>query len=265
MQELKLSNFESIIKGGSSKPILINAFNNKGIEKSYVMKTYKSKFVSENFSIAKEILVTELAREFDLPVPEYGLIKIDNKDLKGIYADEEIKLLDKGYKFCTEYHEGYVIMSSVASSKFLKDFEIENLFAFDNLIMNVDRGGFRNKPNLLLNDEDMMLIDHEQTLAFVNSFENKKINYFSTFNNFYYNNHIFWSTLKSLRNDKKEFVFGEFIEILRTINIEKLNNIFEKMDFYGIEYGEKSIIFAYLYWAKQNYSHINNVLIDRLK
>ena len=105
MHELKLSNFESIIKGGSSKPILINAFNNQGIEKSYVMKTYKSKFVSENFSIAKEILVTELAREFDLPVPEYGLIKIDNKDLKGIYADEEIKLLDKGYKFCTEYHE----------------------------------------------------------------------------------------------------------------------------------------------------------------
>jgi len=265
MQELKLNNFESIIKGGSSKPILINAFNKDGIEKPYVMKTYKSKFVSENFSIAKEILVTELAKEFDLPVPEYGLIKIDNKDLKGLYTDEEIKSLDKGYKFCTEYHEGYVIMSSLASSKFLKDYEIENLFAFDNLIMNVDRGGFRNKPNLLLKDEEMLLIDHEQTLAFINSFENKDINFFSTFNNFYCNNHVFWSTLKNMRNDKKEQLFGEFIEILRTLNPEKLNVIFEKMNHYGIEYGEKNIIFAYLYWAKQNYSHINKVLIDRLK
>ncbi|WP_130735472.1 HipA family kinase [Flavobacterium sp. J27] len=265
MQELKINNFETVIKGGSSKPILINAFNHEGIEKAYVMKTYKSKFVKENFSIAKEILVTELAKEFDLPVPEYGIIKIDNKDLKGLYNDEEIKLLDKGYKFCTEYHEGYVIMSSLASSKFLKQFEVENLFAFDNLIMNVDRGGFRNKPNLLLNDDEIMLIDHEQTLAFINSFDNNNINFFNTFNNFYYKNHIFWANLKSIRNDKKEHLFEEFIEILRMFNIEKLNLIFEKMDFYGIEYGEKNIIFAYLYWAKQNCSHINKVLIDRLK
>lgn len=265
MQELKLSNFEGIIRGGSSKPILINAFNNDGVEKAYVMKTYKSKFVSENFSIAKEILVTELAKEFDLPVPEYGLIKIDNTNLKEFYTKEEIDQLDKGYKFCTEYHEGYVIMSSLASSKFLKDYEIENLFAFDNLIMNVDRGGFRNKPNLLLKDDEMMLIDHEQTLAFMNSFENKDINNFTTFNNFYYNNHIFWSALKKMRNDKKEHIFEEFIEILRMLNIEKLNVIFDQMDLFGIEYGEKNIIFAYLYWAKQNYSHINKVLIDRLK
>ena len=265
MQELKINNFESIIKGGSSKPILISAFNEAGLEKTYVMKTYKSKFVSENFSIAKEILVTELAKEFDLPVPEYGVIKIDNKDLKGLYTDEEIKLLDKGHKFCTEYHEGYVIMSSLASSKFLKDFEIENLFAFDNLIMNVDRGGFRNKPNLLLKDEEMMLIDHEQTFAFINSFESKDINYFNTFNNFYYQNHIFWATLKSMKNGKKEDIFVEFIEILRMLNIEKLNLIFDQLDKYDIEYGEKNIIFAYLYWAKQNYSYINKVLIDRIK
>jgi len=266
MQELRLNNFVDIIKGGSSKPVLINAFDENGIEKTYVMKTYKKKFVKENFSVAKEIIITFLAKEFDLPIPEYGVIKIDNKELITFYSDAEIKLLDNDYKFCTEYHEGYVIMSSLASNKLLKEYEIENLFAFDNLIMNVDRGGFRNKPNLLLNDDDMMLIDHEQTLAFINSFENiKDVNHFNTFNNFYYQNHIFWNTLKNINNTRKVHLFEEFIEILRLLNIDKLNLIFDKMDYFGIVYGDKSLIFAYLYWAKQNYSYINKVLIDRLR
>lgn len=198
MQVLKLNNYEGIIKGGSSKPILITAFNEAGIEKPYVMKTYKKKFVSENYSVAKEILILELAKEFDLPVPDYGIVKIDNEDLMEFYSKENVALLDEGYKFCTEYQEGFVIMSTIASPSFLKGYEIENLFAFDNLILNVDRGGFRNKPNLLLRDEEMLLIDHEQTFPFINSFEKADLNYYSVFNNYYCNNHIFWAVLKKL-------------------------------------------------------------------
>ncbi len=266
MQILKLSSYEDIIIGGSSKPILITAFGEDGIEKPYVMKTYKKKFVDENFSVAKEIVIAELAREFDLSVPDYGIIKIDNDDLQHFYTMEEINLLDDGYKFCTEYHEGYVIMSNLASSKFLKDYETENLFAFDNLIMNVDRGGFRNKPNLLLQDDEMLLIDHEQTLPFINSFPtNSPFNFYTVFKNFYYQNHIFWSNLKKRQNSKKEMLFEEFMENLRNLNIEKYKILFAKMQFHDIECGEISNIFAYLYWSKANCNYIKKVLIDRLK
>lgn len=267
MHELIIVNYESVLVGGSSKPILINALNNEGIEKPYVMKTYKTKFIEENFSIAKEIIVTYLAKEFDLPVPEMGLISIENKDLKKFYNEDEIKSIDNGYKFCTEYQEGYVIMSTtLASKKLVNEYDIGNLFAFDNLIMNVDRGGFRNKPNLLLKDENFLLIDHEQTFPFFNSFD-KKIdqNYFSIFNNFYYQNHIFWSLLKTFSTTKKQDLFNEFSEILKNLNIDKLKLIFSEMEKYGVKFGDKEIIFAYLFWAKQNYNKINNILISRLK
>ena len=266
MQILKLSNYEDIIKGGSSKPILITATSKDGVEKPYVMKTYKKNYVEENFSVAKEILITELAKDFDLPVPNYGIIKINNEELIDFYTKNEIELLDNGYKFCTEYHEGYVIMSSIASSNFLKDYKTENLFAFDNLIMNVDRGGFRNKPNLLLKDEEMLLIDHEQTFPFINGFPSSKpINFYSVFNNYYYQNHIFWNTLKKRQKAKKEMLFEEFMEILRTLNVEKYRALFDEMDKYDIAYGEINTIFAYLYWSKDNCNYIKKVLIDRLK
>lgn len=264
MQELRLTGFDSVIKGGSTKPILINAINEDNVEKAYVMKTYSSEYEKQNFSLAKEIFITHLAGEFDLPVPVCGVIKIDNNDLKKFYTEEEINKLDKGYKFCTEYHPGYVIMNSIVSQKHLNDYEIENLFAFDNLIMNTDRGGFRNKPNLLLKDNEMLLIDHEQTLAFINGFAQNEVNYHNTFINYYYKNHIFWATLKRIKGQKKAHLFDEFTEVLRMLNIEKLKSVFDKLDFYGIGYGEKNIIFAYLYWAKNNSDFINKALLNRL-
>ncbi|RRJ89413.1 hypothetical protein EG240_11740 [Paenimyroides tangerinum] len=267
MQELNLLGYHSVLSGGSSKPILINALNEIGEDKTFVMKTYRSNFIEENFSIAKEILVTILAREFDLPIPEYGLIKIDNTNLREFYSNDEVNLIDTGYKFCTEFHEGYVIMNTaLAIKKILKDYEIETLFAFDNLIMNVDRGGFRNKPNLLIRDEDFLLIDHEQTLPFYNSFEKKKdFNFFTIFNNFYYQNHIFWSTLKSFDHKKKQNLFDEFIELLRTLNINNIKLIFSQMEKFGILFGDKDAIFAYINWAKVNYSYISKVLKNRIK
>ena len=96
---------------------MINAINEDNVEKAYVMKTYSSEYEKQNYSLAKEIFITHLASEFDLPVPLCGIIKIDNNDLKEFYSEEEINKLDKGYKFCTEYHSGYIIMNSIVSQK----------------------------------------------------------------------------------------------------------------------------------------------------
>ena len=60
-------------------------------------------------------------------------------------------------------------------------------------------------------------------------------------------------------------LFEEFMEILRTLNVEKYRALFDEMDKYDIAYGEINTIFAYLYWSKDNCNYIKKVLLDRLK
>lgn len=264
MQILKLINIRGILKGGSTKPLLITALNESNREVPYVMKTYKKENIEENYTIAKEILITELAKKFDLPVPEYGLIKVNNSQLSKFYTLEEINKLDNGYKFCTEYIEGTLIANNELNKKLLDNYDYSKLFAFDTLMMNSDRGGFNNKPNLLLTDGQMLLIDHEQSLPFYNSFNKSETNYFNLFNVFYCKNHVFWNSLKKLPEKDKVHIFEEFIEILRTINFDFLNPIFEEFNKNEIVHGDKEAIFSYLYWAKNNLLHVHRTLNQKL-
>jgi hypothetical protein len=52
MQILKLTNIQFVLKGGSTRPLLITALNERNEEVPYVMKTYK-KNVEDNYAIAK--------------------------------------------------------------------------------------------------------------------------------------------------------------------------------------------------------------------
>lgn len=265
MQILKITNIRGILKGGSTKPLLITAINDSNEEVPYVMKSYKEKNVEINFTIAKEILISELAKKFDLPVPAYGLVKVSNFQLSKFYTAEEINNIDNGYKFCTLYKEGALVANNELNKKYLDAYDYSKLFAFDNLIMNSDRGGFTNKPNLLYTDNKMILIDHELSLPFYNSNNESEINFYNSFNVFFSKKHIFWISLNNLPKKDKEYIFEEFIEILRTMNFDFLNFIFEEFDKYNIAYGNKDVIFSYLYWAKNNFLHIQRTLNQKIK
>ena len=78
-------------------------------------------------------------------------------------------------------------------------------------------------------------------------------------NEFDIDNFLISGTLLGYARHKDLIPWDDDIDLL--VN----NKIFDQLDKYDIEYGEKNIIFAYLYWAKQNYSYINKVLIDRIK
>jgi hypothetical protein len=212
MQELKLVSIDGFAKGGSSKPLLITAVDEKGVPKQYVMKLFKTNHIEQNYSVAKEIFVNEFAKEFDLSVPDYAIIKIDHNLLTEFFSEEEINKLDKGYKFCSEFMSQYVIFNPLLSLPFIKDYDIENLFCFDNLVINVDRGGARDKPNLLINDSDILLIDHELTLPFIhNGIENN--NYYNYIRSYQHENHIVKKHLKALR--QKDNLFVDFFESLK--------------------------------------------------
>jgi hypothetical protein len=263
MDILRLTNIEGRLKNGSTLPLLINALKPNNLETSYVLKTYKHKYNESNFTIAKEIIISELAKKFDLNVPDYGLIKIEKDLLLPHYSQEFVNDLDNGYKFCTEYVDGAVSGVNSISKRYLDNYEYSKLFAFDHLLMNGDRGRFNNKPNLLYTDTKMILIDHEITLPFYAQLQNEA-NYFNLFQMFFCRNHIFWSNLNKLKHQEKINIFDEFIEILRNINFDFLNFVFDDLDKYNIPYGEKEVILGYLYWAKTNYSKIHKILNQKI-
>ncbi len=200
IKELNLVSIKKILEGGSTFPLVIEAEDENSNIAPYVLKLYKRQHVKQEFSVAKEILVAEIAKEFDLPVPDYGIINFDHKYLSGFFDDKYIDILDTGYKFCSKLKNGVFIYNPNTKNNFLKDYDLENVFAFDNVILNTDRGGFRNKPNLLVNDNDFVLIDHEQTFPFYSAqFINSKMNYKNIFSTYFCKKHVFYDQLKKIR------------------------------------------------------------------
>lgn len=264
---IKEIKFVSIIKvltsGASTKPLVIVARDETGAYGQYVVKLYKSEYVENNFSVAKEILISELSMEFNLSLPNYAIINFDHNLLKGYYQEEYIKKLHVGYKFCTEYTEGWAIYNPIIKSHYLKPYDVENVFAFDNLVINLDRGGTRRKPNLLINNQDFLLIDHEQTFPFYDIHVNaSKVKASFVFKNYLFDLHIFYDRLRTER--KKDFMFDEFIENVRMMDLSFLDVLFKDFNKYEIRNGEKSIIFAYLNWFKNNPTYLKEKLLERV-
>lgn len=264
IEELNLVSTNSIMKGGSTMPLLITAENSKGIISPYVLKLYKQKNVFQNYSVAKEILAIECAKEFDLPVVEYGVINFDHKLLEPYYNSDYIRLIDNGYKFCSKLIPGVVSYNSNVNNAFMKDYELGNVFAFDNLLISSDRGGHRNKSNLLIKDEEFYLIDHEQTLHFYSDPSiSSDINFKRSFSVYDYRKHIFYMLLKKSRI--KNNLFDDFQQSLYTFDLKIFDSIFAELDKFNISNRDKYICIDYIKWAKSNLDFVIKTLNDRIQ
>ena len=248
MDPLRLISIGEVMKGGTTKPINIIALNNDQAT-TYIMKVFTKSQIIQGASVAKEIICSELAKHFDLNCPEYGIIKINHNEFIGIYDEERIEKLDSGYKFCSRYLEANAMFNPLVTNSFLKDYEVATIFAFDLLVYNSDRGGFRNKPNLLINDNELYLIDHELTFPFIAEGINN-VNYEKYLGNYPYPQHVLIRYLKSLRD--KNNLFDEFIEMLKVLNLNDLNAIFDFLDEFDIAHVERQKFMHYFAWSKNN-------------
>jgi len=262
MNVLQLVQIHKTLEGGSSYPLLVTAVDSSGTLKKYVLKLFKNTDVCNSFSTAKEIIACELAKEFNLITPDYGIINFDHNLLEPFYTTEHLTHLYKGYKFCSEYVSNSVLYNGGLSKTFNDNYDIANLFAFDNIIINVDRGGFRNKPNLLINDDNIFLIDHEQTLPFINDQYNNP-NYYIYTINYQYKLHVAFDYLNRQRN--KDGYFDEFIEMLTYFEPKKILHTFELLDKYNIPYGDKYYFHEYFIWLKTKKDFIYKSLNQRFK
>lgn len=264
---LRLINIIEVLSGGTTKPLLINAIDENGKKGQYVVKVFTKRQIAQNYATAKEIIGCIIAKEFDLPISDFGIITFPDSFLQGFYTPQEIKDVDQGYKFCCEYNPIGPIFKDIMTSAFLKRYDFENVFAFDNLLLHVDRGGQRKKANLLVSNSHFLLIDHELILHFVDNHlkDTDTIIAQDLFNSFKeYNKHIFYTALKKNKSQSKGMLFDEFIELLRVFDLTIFENLYIQFDFYGIPYDGKKSTFAYFQWAKTHLGYIKNELIRRI-
>lgn len=232
-----------------------------------VVKLFTEDNVLQGNSIAKEFICNALASEFDFEIPNSFLIDLHQEDFLATLDEEVLTNLNSKYKglaFASILIDASLINESLKYQSFDMH-DRATLFAFDCLILNTDRGGYRNKPNLLVDDDGFILIDHELTLNFIDSENDASLNkILEVFNanswpNFH-QKHIFYSSLKNYKGSKKN-LFDTFEQLLRTLNINKIIEYIQELDGHQVKTGNSNLLIDYLRYLKQNSNHFRTVLL----
>lgn len=167
---LRLDVFEirGRLKGGQSLPVLAEAQDEEGNQRTVVLKLRRPESPWGHFegtSLACELIVAMLARHLDLPVPDYAIVRLPDFILPGVPDKDlrEVLRRNVGENFGSEYHEGMALWqpdlrpeaSDVLSS-------LEGVLVLDATVINGDRS--IEKPNLLMRGSDVLMIDHSLAL-----------------------------------------------------------------------------------------------------
>jgi len=111
-------------------------------------------------------LAAFIALEMELPIVEPAIIEItqefvDNQFGKGYYQKVSKSL---GYNVGSKYLKDYFILENYITLSPNQEIAAQNIFAFDLLIQNNDRR--YEKPNMLTNGNDLVMLDHELAFGF---------------------------------------------------------------------------------------------------
>ena len=228
MKILEAVRFESeLVAGGSTRPWLVLVADSDGELSKYIVKLFTEKNNIQQKAVAKEVFGNLLAREFDLPVADFGLINFSDDFIKTLPEEVGATLQDKDQrlKFGSSFKADMTIVDTNILRNSLKSYDIGTIFAFDNLVLNLDRGGFRNKPNLLANDKHFLLIDHEQIFPFADDaqYDVVKLDFRSNPPYYQYQKHLLFPIIQKMRNEEKQGIFDTFHESLAKFDINCLD------------------------------------------
>ena len=151
---------------GANKPLLIIGVDENGTKGDYVVKFRGAERMS-NEAFMRELLAAFIAMQMEIPVVNPAIVNISHDFvdlLKGNsawqYANASI-----GYNYSSEYLKDYLIMPV---NQVLNNHQLnyaQTIFAFDILIQNSDRRV--EKPNMLTNGNEIIILDHELAFGFI--------------------------------------------------------------------------------------------------
>jgi hypothetical protein len=211
-------------KGGSTYPWLVELLDDQQTPATFVVKMFTQRQIQQQHAVAKEVYGNVLAAALHLPVPEAVLVRFTPEFIATLDAQAKSRheQCHRGLRFATRHHEGYTIFGDHLPNSKVQDYDMASVYAFDNLIRNMDRGGERNKPNLLVRDEDFLLIDHELSFPFADDPDHPNSIVIPAFlrGEWVYNHekHLFYPYLKKKRPDKKKAMFDSFMESLSRLD-----------------------------------------------
>lgn len=158
---LEAESFHSILKSGRNSPLVVSCGNDDQETQEHIVK-FRTNSSNENVCLICELIASLLAKDLELPVPDFSLVKVD-KGFANSIPDEDAKKLahqSLGLNFGSTY-------LGIGSSTWPIDQQIPasmqsiaaEIYAFDILIQNPDR--MSNNPNLLRRGNEIFIIDHE--------------------------------------------------------------------------------------------------------
>lgn len=248
--------------GGSTLPSIMTVQDEQGeIIGTYVVKVFKQRNIKQYQPTNKEVYCYVLAKEFELPIPHGALIYV-NEDIiyelkqQPSYADFNLK---EGYYFGTAYLDNTTVFQSEISDKLLSNglSQLENIFAFDILIRNLDRNV--NKPNLIVVNQEPVLIDHELALNIQKPFNEYIERRLWTVLTIGKKKHILLDTLRK-NNLDKPIEFSEFFEYLRYLQLKPLEDSAELLKNHEQEISDFQLIYEYLNQVKRNIGAFKKLL-----
>ena len=259
---------KSVDSGGSTYPWIVNVLTERGRVVPYVVKLFKDRHIKQQHAVAKEVFGNLLACEFDLPVPNCALIDFTSAFLATLKEEQLQKLtgVHAGLKFGSEFASAKTIATNGLLPAFLKDYDLGTIFAFDNLLQNLDRGGERDKPNLLIDDDKYLLIDHEQVFPFANDANTRRGLDWSFDLPAWANNyqacykHLFFPVLKSYRRETKRTLFDSFQEYLRYVDVDLVDRAAEDLQRLDVSVGRADLITDYLVQTQTRHAEFTRLL-----
>jgi hypothetical protein len=254
-------NFKTILEGGSTKPWLVLVSKNQ-LPERFVVKLYKSEYVTRHFTIAKDVYSSVLASEFGIRTPLPALIELNNifKEKLPIKVKQHLTGKHSGITFGTQMiHPAFPYQEEMPRQHIWK-YDIETIYAFDNLIKNGDRR--IGKPNLLMKSREMYVIDHEHAFA-VNA---KTLEHFEQNTWVYWKDrHIFYKYLRDRGVESKRRFFGNFLQLLMGIDMDVLDPYHEQLVALGLDDEANYYqIKEYLCYMQRNAEKLVQLLIGEL-
>jgi hypothetical protein len=241
--------FIRVLEGGSTFPLLVDVDEGQ----SFVVKAFTKEHIQQTSATFCEFLGNILAKEFGIETLECALMNLTTSFIDSLpkQVQERISKSGDGLKFCCRYLEGAGTYTHSLGKFISKSNHIANIFAYDILIRNVDRT--KAKPNILLQNNSIYLIDHE--LSF--DVDEK---YLYKFNNldtsvYPFESHIFYESLKKTRKDKLN-LFDEFEENLKRLNLQVIEELISFLKNKNIWTAKNYLISYFSEVKKQSYKFV---------